>query len=237
MTSELAFLAGTAATLGFIHTLIGPDHYLPFIVLARARKWSSLKTAVITILCGLGHILSSVLLGMAGIAIGAAVFQLEAIEAYRGDIAGWLLLIFGFTYFVWGLWRAFRSKDHGHPHEHTEGEAHVHLHSHLGEHAHVHADGARSMTPWVLFLVFVFGPCESLIPLIMYPAATSGGWVSVVMVAGIFGLVTVGTMLAVVLASVYGLSKLPFQGVERYSHALAGLAILLCAGAIMFLGL
>ena len=26
-------------------------------------------------------------------------------------------------------------------------------------------------TPWVLFLIFVFGPCEPLIPLVMYPAA------------------------------------------------------------------
>jgi hypothetical protein len=39
------------------------------------------------------------------------------------------------------------------------------------------------------------------------------------------------------LTSFYGLSKLPLQKLERYSHALAGLAILLCGAAIKFLGL
>ena len=236
MTNELILLAGTAATLGFIHTVIGPDHYLPFIVLSKAGKWSTFKTVLITFLCGVGHILSSVFLGFVGIVIGAAVFRLEAIEAYRGDIAAWLLLIFGFTYFVWGLHRAYRNKPHEHPHEHEEG-AHAHKHSHLGEHTHPHVSEAKSMTPWVLFIIFVFGPCEPLIPLIMYPAATNGGMFSVAVVAGVFGLATVGTMITIVLAAVFGLSKLPVQKLERYSHALAGLAILLCGGAIKFLGL
>ena len=62
MPDEIILLAGTAATLGFIHTILGPDHYLPFIVLAKARKWSTIKTLVITFFCGFGHILSSVIL-------------------------------------------------------------------------------------------------------------------------------------------------------------------------------
>ncbi len=58
MLNETAILAGTAASIGFFHTILGPDHYLPFIVLAKSRQWSSLKTAIITLLCGIGHILS-----------------------------------------------------------------------------------------------------------------------------------------------------------------------------------
>jgi sulfite exporter TauE/SafE len=98
MTSEIAILAGTAASIGLIHTILGPDHYLPFIVLAKARQWSSAKTAVITLLCGIGHVLSSVVLGFIGIALGMAVFKLEAIETFRGDIAAWMLIAFGFAY-------------------------------------------------------------------------------------------------------------------------------------------
>ena len=62
MTNELRLLVLTAASLGFVHTVLGPDHYLPFTVLAKARKWSISKTAVITCLCGAGHVLSSVVL-------------------------------------------------------------------------------------------------------------------------------------------------------------------------------
>ena len=93
------------------------------------------------------------------------------------------------------------------------------------------------MTPWVLFIVFVFGPCEPLIPLVMYPAATKQGFFSVFVVAGVFGLATIGTMLAIVLMAVAGLSKLPMDKLERYSHALAGLAVLICGIAIKAFGL
>lgn len=237
MSGELLLLAGTAATIGFIHTVIGPDHYLPFIVLAKARKWSTLKTMFITLLCGIGHILSSVILGLIGVAFGVAVAKLEFIESYRGDIAAWLLIAFGFTYFIWGIHRAIRNRPHVHAHLHEEGDKHEHIHTHLGEHSHVHTSEAKKLTPWVLFIIFVFGPCEPLIPLIMYPAATKGGMTSVAIVAAVFGAATILTMLIIVLVSIFGLSKLPFQKFERYTHALAGLSILLCGGAIKFLGL
>jgi len=41
---KLQILLLSAAFLGFIHTLLGLDHYLPFIVLGKARKWSYPKT-------------------------------------------------------------------------------------------------------------------------------------------------------------------------------------------------
>lgn len=238
MPNETIILAGTAATIGFLHTLLGPDHYLPFIVLSKARGWSRIKTLVITFLCGLGHVLSSIILGFVGVALGMALFKLEAIEAFRGEIAAWLLIAFGFTYFVWGIHRAIRRKPHAHLHVHEEGEFHEHQHSHASDHAHPHDNlkTGRQLTPWILFTIFIFGPCEPLIPLIMYPAAQQN-ILSVALVAVIFGLVTIGTMLSVVLIASYGLSRFSFRGLERYSHALAGLTILISGGAIKFLGL
>jgi len=41
MATEVSLLLGAAATLGFFHTVFGPDHYVPFIVMARARQWLS----------------------------------------------------------------------------------------------------------------------------------------------------------------------------------------------------
>ena len=236
MWGETAVLAGTAATIAFVHTILGPDHYLPFIVLAKARQWSGVKTVVITLLCGLGHILSSVVLGFIGVALGIAVFRLEAFESFRGELAAWLLLAFGFTYFIWGIHRAIRSRPHEHVHLHGGESTHLHQHGHTAGHTHVHTANSVSLTPWILFIVFLFGPCEPLIPILMYPAAKSN-MMSVVLVASIFGLVTIATMLCVVLASYYGLSKLSLPRPERYAHALAGLTILLCGSAIKFMGL
>jgi len=236
MSEEIIILAGTAASLGFVHTILGPDHYLPFIVLAQSRKWSGIKTAMITFLCGLGHILSSVVLGFIGLLLGIAVFKLETIESWRGDIAAWILIIFGLTYFIWGLHRAIRNRPHQHFHSHEDGAPHIHSHRHVGSHSHVHESQRGNLTPWLLFIIFVFGPCEPLIPLLIYPAATHN-YLSAAIVAAIFGLTTITTMLIIVLSAVYGLSKLSWSKMERYAHAVAGLMILLCGGAIKFLGL
>lgn len=237
MTEEMFLLAGTAATIGFIHTILGPDHYLPFIAMSKARNWTGARTAIVTLLCGIGHVLGSIVLGFVGIFLGIVVFKLESLESLRGDLAGWLLTIFGLVYFLWGLRHAIRSKTHEHAHSHENGEKHSHHHSHVGEHSHAHTrSGSRSMTPWVLFTIFVLGPCEPLIPLIMYPAAKHNA-AAVIVVASVFGLTTIVTMLASVMVSFYALSKVSLPNLNCYAHALAGLTILLCGGAITFLGL
>jgi nickel/cobalt exporter len=236
LSYDVIVLAGTAATIGFFHTILGPDHYLPFVALSKARRWNILRTVVITVLCGIAHVVSSVILGLIGIAFGIAVFKLETIESYRGDLAAWLLIAFGFTYFIWGLRRAIRGHTHKHFHVHENDEVPVHSHEHTGIHTHKRKSRSYGLTPWVLFTIFIFGPCEPLIPLMVYPAA-NGSMMDVLMVVLVFGLSTVGTMLSIVLVSLYGLSKVPFERFERYSHAVAGFMIFLCGGAIKFLGL
>ena len=49
---DLAVLGFTAASIGVVHTLLGPDHYLPFVALARTRRWSTARTAAVTAACG-----------------------------------------------------------------------------------------------------------------------------------------------------------------------------------------
>jgi sulfite exporter TauE/SafE len=236
MDNGLLLLLGTAATVGFVHTALGPDHYVPFIVLSKARGWTPRRTFAVTALCGVGHVLGSVVLGFVGVAAGVALLRLEIVEALRGDIAAWLLMGFGFAYLVWGLHRALKNRPHEHAHTHEDGVVHAHSHSHVGEHAHPHGADGRSVTPWVLFLIFVFGPCEPLIPILMFPAA-EGSFASVALVAAVFGLATVGTMLAVVALGYYGLARIRVRPLERFGHALAGLALFASGGAIAFLGL
>ena len=237
MTNEIWILAGTAASIGFIHTVIGPDHYLPFISIARARRWPLLKTLVVSFLCGLGHILSSVVLGFLGIGLGITMTKLQGVESFRGSIAGWLFIGFGLAYFVWGLNRAWKNKPHKHVHAHDPSLAHDRLHAHIEGHVHVH-DAARkaNITPWILFTIFVFGPCEPLIPLVMYPAArhNAGG---IIFVTAAFGLATILTMIAIVSLASWGVSFVRLGRFERYSHALAGAMIFFSGVAVQFLGL
>jgi len=236
MSEAITVLCVTAATIGFFHTLFGPDHYLPFIVMGKARHWKLPKTMFITFLCGLGHVLSSVVLGLIGVAFGLALGKLEAFEAFRGNLAAQALIIFGFTYCVWGVHRAIKNKPHSHAHVHEDDVVHSHKHAHVHAHAHPHKLEKKNVTPWVLFTIFVLGPREPLIPLIMYPAAESS--VSgLLLVTAVFSIVTVATMMSVVLVSSWGVSFVKLGHVERYSHALAGAAICLSGMAIQFLGL
>lgn len=227
----------SAAAIAFLHTILGPDHYLPFIAMAKARGWSMHRTLRITLLCGAGHLAGSVALGLVGIAIGAQLASLEWLERVRGDLAAWLLVGFGLAYTAWGIRQAWRNRPHTHWHEH-EGVVHRHEHTHHRDHAHVHPASGRktSITPWLIFVIFVLGPCEPLIPLLMYPAAQAS-LPGVLLVTTVFGVVTVLTMLCAVWLTLAGLERLRLQALERYAHALAGGAVLTCGLAIVFLGL
>lgn len=237
MSTEINALVLTAVSIGFFHTLFGPDHYLPFVMISWARKWSGLKTAIITFLCGIGHILSSVVLGLVGVAFGVMVKKLEIIESFRGNLAAWLLIGFGLVYFVWGLRKAYKNKPHTHKHLHVNEDTHTHEHSHHDQHSHIHAEEKKAnVTPWVLFIIFAFGPCEPLIPLLMYPAAKSS-WSGMLLVTAAFGITTISTMMTLVLIARSGISFVKLNPMQRFSHSIAGATILLCGLAIQFLGL
>lgn len=233
--SEMMLLLMSAASLGVIHTLLGPDHYLPFIVLSKARKWSRPKTLWITFISGVGHVAGSVILGLIGIGMGISLSKLESIEANRGSLVGWMLIAFGLLYTAYGIYKYMKRG------------AHVHLPAFLRpksiRHADLHLDvkelekeDAGRLTPWILFLIFVFGPCEVLIPMLIYPAANESG-LGVLLVALVFGIATVGTMMLVVFLGYQGLSMVRLKGREHQLHLFAGLVILLAGAGMQFMGL
>ena len=237
MTQELSLLLIATISIAFIHTLTGPYHYLPFIVVSKAKKWSLAKTVLFTTLCGIGHVGSSVILGFTGIALGIAVGRLEFIEGVRGNIISWIFTAFGLMYLIWGIRRSVRNKPHQHIHFHSKGDKHLHEHTHHYEHLHIHEDGdKRNLTPWILFTIFIFGPCEPLIPLVMYPAAKNN-YSDLILVTIIFSAVTILTMLFLVLITLYGIKLMPMKAMEHYNHALAGGTIFLCGAGMLLLGL
>lgn len=241
----------TALSIGMIHTLLGPDHYLPFIVIGRARKWGLGKTLALTAACGAGHVLSSVVLGLIGVIAGSAIASVKGWESARGQWASWSILIFGAVYMIWGIYAALKNRTHCHMHIHPDGEIHDHGHHHNQNrviHQHKHdAPGEnentdnepaswKSLTPWVLFIIFVLGPCEPLIPL-FFASALEGNWFKVILATSGYFAATMLTMLILVTATWYGLSRVNFGFLERWTHALAGGIIALSGIGMVFLGL
>ena len=230
MNSELLTLFLSSAAVSFLHTASGPDHYLPFIVISRSKKWKMSTTIFWTAICGFGHILSSLLIGMVGLLVGWHLGKLNVLQHVRGDLSGWCLLAFGLIYLGYGLYRAVRNR----PHKHFDvlgNDLYVYEHSHGQS---VYPQKRIKVTPWILFALFVMGPSEPLLPLLFY-SGSRHSIPEVVMLISVFALTTVLTMLAMVLVGIYGYSMFRTDRVERYVHAIGGAVISICAIGMLFL--
>ena len=229
-------LVATTVSVAVLHTALGPDHWLPFVALSRARRWRLQRTLAITAACGLAHVASSVLLALAAVGLGWEATRVAGIESARGDLAAWLLVGFGVAYALWGLRRALRRSSDVHAHD---GQPHVHHHGRVPhEHRHEASGGgapAARGAVWTLFIIFALGPCEPMIPLLVAPAGR-GDWAAAGWSAALFSLVTVGTMVTLVWLATLGGARLPLEPLERWSHALAGATVGLCGLAIITLG-
>lgn len=229
MTGAAALIT-TAATLGTFHTLVGIDHYVPFIVMSKSNGWSMRKTLGVVFVCGLGHVLSSILLGALGIGLSLSLGSLEFVEGMRGTIATWFLVCFGLVYTLWGVRSAIRNR----PHRHIapDGSLREHVHD-VAMDYHEFEVGNREATVkgrnvfWGLFILLVLGPCEPLIPILMYPAIDHN-WLVVAAVTSVFGLCTIATMMGATYIGLKGVNLLPLRSMERYAHCLAGVAVFMC---------
>lgn len=212
MTKGYFLLLMSTLSIAFLHSL-APDHWMPFAVIGKAKRWSKMKLLFVTLVSGIGHVGSSIVLGGIGILLGFSLSRLTAIEQQRGEIALWLLIGFGIAYTVWGLKKARNYK-----HEHIDASA---LNS-------------KTITLWTLFAIFVLGPCEPLIPIMFL--ATEYGWQGIILTSAVFSLVTIFMMLAQTILAHFGIHLIRHDIAERYSHAFAGLVIALTGVFILLLG-
>ena len=63
-SAVLTTIAATGFTVAFFHAAI-PTHWLPFVLVARARQWSRTKALGVAIFAGLGHVALTSVLGLA----------------------------------------------------------------------------------------------------------------------------------------------------------------------------
>jgi nickel/cobalt transporter (NicO) family protein len=204
----------SAASVAFFHA-VAQDHWLPFVALAKGSKWSMRQLGFISTLAGIGHVASSLLIGLVGLWAGWAVGKMEGVETWRGGVAIWLLIGFGAAYALWGL-------------KHAQ-----HPHPHLSVKDAVKAYAKKKV--WILMAILVFGPCEPLIPLMFL--AYKEGFPAIIAVCVIFSLVTVAMVVAQSCLAYAGLRMFRPHWMEHYAHALAGAAIVLTGLVVISLGL
>ena len=164
--------------------------------------------------------------------MGISLNKLEYVESYRGEIVGWLLFAFGIAYTVYGIYKYLKSIHHSHLPKFL-------VPAKIREFQHLAVDEKKEdntkLTPWILFLIFVFGPCEVLIPMLIFPAYENSTF-GMITVALIFGISTVLTMMLAVYFGHKGLSLVRFKKYEKLFHLAAGVLILISASGILFFG-
>lgn len=224
-TAMLLFLSSCSTAI--IHALI-PDHWLPFVLMARVESWSEKRVVALTGLAGVLHVLVTMLFGGLTIAAGSGTVEGLAARTGRslGFLGGLVLVAFGVSY---GLWRHSREatvhRDRGASAAGPTG--HLHAHGHLLEHWFHGTVTART-----LVLVIGISPCALLVPILF--ASAGEGTVAFLAAALGFALCTIGTMTGVTLFAVRGMHRIDLPFFTRYGDLISG-ALVAGIGLLMMI--
>jgi hypothetical protein len=221
--SEAAFaLVVTTILTAAVHTLI-PDHWLPFVLVARAERWSPRRTLVLTSASAMLHVAVSIALGLAvALGLGAAPLAAGLAEILEA-LTGWLLIAFGTAYMAWFLVRGGHVHSFGmHPH-----------HDPRDPDPSAAGPWRRDISGWALALIVGFNPCILVIPT-FYGAARIGAR-ALAAVAAAFAVTTVLTMAVVTLLGLRGTARLTSPFLTRYGEAVSGGLVALTGLVVMLL--
>ena len=216
----LSSVAAMGFTVAFFHAAI-PTHWLPFVFVARARRWGRAKTLGVVALAGLGHVALTSLLGLAIAWFG---FQLEEKIEWFSRFAGGLLLVVA-AYYAWRQWRGT-----GICHHHAPG-SHHHADEHCGEekeesHWQEELKGSPIVAPqageWAaisgLFVMLTLSPCEGFLP--VYLSGVQFGWTGFFVLSGILAVATLAGMTLFTWLALVGFERFRLKAFERHEAGL-----------------
>jgi ABC-type nickel/cobalt efflux system permease component RcnA len=222
---DLITLLGGALLLSFLHGLI-PSHWVPFVVLGRDRRWARGRIVFATLLGGVAHLSSTVMIGVMIGALGYALSQsYEATMRWVGPVI--LIGIGG-----WIFWRGHSCHHPHHAGEHSAGGDHDHDHQPAANGTctcgHDRFDGHDIAALGALCAMMFFSPCLELE--FYYLVAVRRGWLGIASVSVVYMIVTVGVMMAMVALAAKGLEELRWAFLTRHERRLSG-------GLLVLLGL
>ena len=217
----LTTVAATGFTVAFLHAAI-PTHWLPFVLVSRARGWSHGKTLAVTVLAGIGHVALTSLLGLLIAWFG---FRLDE-SAGRAFpwIAGGLLLLFGVIY-AWRQWTGTGICHHHPPGGHHHADEHCgeeRERSHWQEELEASPLASKQSGDWTaiggLFVMLTLSPCEGFLP--VYLSGVQFGWRGFVVLSVILAVATLAAMTLFTWFALVGFARFRLKAFERYEAGL-----------------
>jgi hypothetical protein len=198
-------IAVTGFAVAFLHAAL-PTHWLPFVLVGRAQKWSTGRTLGVTLLAGLGHVGLTIALGLGLVVAGLAL------EPRLGGLFHWVV---GGLMIAVGLFYIARGR-----HNHAVPEA--------GRRAYA-SDRAAIVA---LVTLLTLSPCEAFLP--YYLAGMHHGWQAFLVLSAVLMTATSAGMLIFTGLSLAGFKRLGLHWVERYEETILGGALILVGLAVAF---
>lgn len=191
--------------LSVLHALI-PNHWLPVLAISRKEKWSISQTTSVTLLSGLAHASSTVLLGLAFAFVGGALA--DTVHHFTTVVAPLVLISLGAVYIY---------------------QHHRHKHFHL--HAQATTAVSRRRIVTALAIAMFFSPCLEIEAYFLLAGAQ--GWAQVTLLAVLYTVVTVSGMVIWIRVAYRGVFRLNWHSLEHNAGIISG-ATLIATGIASF---
>ncbi|RJQ11593.1 MAG: hypothetical protein C4551_00930 [Bacillota bacterium] len=237
-----------SAAVGAAHAVL-PDHWVPYVVLSKARGWGMPQALGAAAAGGMAHLASTTALGVAVAFLGAEA--LEGVGHWAQLFGAGVLVLFGAALLARGfLTLRAGGRAHGDPHHHgrshddarSEGDVHSYYPGGFSfsrptaSHDRPRALSRTGRRAHILQgLLLGVRPCAEAVP--MFLAAAAYGFTSSLLSVVMWTAATLVTMVLMVWISLLGLRGLPLDTVNRYGELAAGGLILLMGLGAAYLGL
>ncbi|MDB5203291.1 MAG: hypothetical protein JWQ27_2700 [Ferruginibacter sp.] len=191
--------------LSLLHAFI-PSHWLPVLAIGRKEKWSLREVSLVTFLSGLAHALSTILIGML---LGRLGQTLAVNLSYFTHFIAPALLVTVGVFFIY--------------------QHHRHKHFHLHNNPQPSLSKRKIIT--ALLIGMFLSPCMEIEAYFLLAGAE--GWWAVLLIAGIYLVISVSGMLVWVNLAYRGLLKINAHTLEHKSGIITGWTLVV-TGIISF---
>jgi len=188
----------SALAISFFHAIL-PTHWLPFVLVGRAQRWSGRKVLLVATMAGGGHVLFTSFLGLIVVWIGLEIS--ERIRGWSAPLASGILIIFGFFYLFQHFQRSLVPSSNSPLKEFSDRVAITSL-----------------------LAMLTFSPCEALLPI--YLSGMVYGWKILFMLTAVLSIGTLSVMLIFTSLSLIGIHKFEAPFIEKYEKLILGLILL-----------
>lgn len=193
--------------ISLLHALI-PNHWLPVLAIGKKEGWSLAETSRITLIAGLSHVISTVIIG---VLIGLIGEELSHhLEHFTHVVAPAILILLG-LYFIRQHYR--------------------HRHFHV-ENAKLEKKTKASIITALVIAMFL-SPCLEIEAYFLLAGAK--GWYMMALLAALYSIITITGMLIWVRVVYKGLLKLNWHKWEHNAGIITGLTLVATGIASFFI--